>query len=635
MSIGILSSGLSALNAAQTGLLTTGHNISNAATPGFHRQEMVQQARTAQLTGAGFIGQGVDVSTVKRVYDDFLTRQVTQAQAQAGALDAYYAQIKQLDDMLGDTGSGLAPALQSFFSALDDVAANPGAVPSRQALLSAGEALATRFQTLDQRFADIRTGVNSEISTSVSHINSISQQIARLNESIVIAQNQASGQPANDLLDQRDQLVSELNKEIGATVVKQSDGSYNVFLGTGQPVVIGAKALSLTAINAADDPGRTTVAVVTETGIAAMPESSLQGGALGGYVAFRREALDPGQNTLGRLAVGIAQTFNDQHRLGQDLHGALGADFFDVPTPTVIAKGTNNPASSISASITDAGALTASDYRFTYDGVNYTITRLSDGATSSTATAPGALTPFTVDGVSVTAATLNAGESFLIEPTRNGGRDIALAIADTADIAAAAPIRTAAALANTGTATISAGTVNAPLNANLRHNVTITFQSPTQLRIDDAATGASVIQAYTAGADIQFNGWTVQITGTAVAGDSFSIRPNDNASGDNRNALLLAQLRAARPLLNGTASYLSAYGQVVSDIGNKTRELQVTSEAQNALVAQTQESQQALSGVNLDEEASNLLRYQQAYQAAGRIVQIAGKLFDTLLDVAR
>lgn len=640
MATGIFGIGLSGLNAAQAGLLTTGHNISNAATPGFNRQQTVQATSLPQLTGSGFIGSGVQVTTVKRIYSEFLANQVVRAQTQASQLDSYYTQIKQLDNMLGDPSSGLSPALQSFFTAVDDVAANPAAVPSRQALLSGAQSLVARFQALNQRFIDIREGINSQVVSNVTEINSLAQQIAGLNQNIALTQGAVGGQPANDLLDQRDELIAQLNKQVNATVVKQDDGSYNIFIGNGQALVMGVQTLALAATVSPADPSRMVIGYSSGGGTILIPESSLQGGALGGLLAFRNGTLDSAQNALGRIAIGLAQTFNDQHRLGQDLNGAIGGNFFNVPAPSVIANSANNPASSITAGISSVSALTTSDYKFSFDGTNYTLTRLSDGTTSSTTTVPSGAAPLTFDGISITAATLNAGESFLIQPTRNGARDLAVVITDTAKVAAAAPIRTNAALANTSTATISAGSVNAPppTNANLQQPVTITFHSPYDGQFDVTGTGAGLPatnQAYTAGADISFNGWTVQISGSPAAGDVFTVGPNSNGRADNRNALLLAGLRTTNTLLGGTASYQSAYSQLVSDIGNKTRELEVTSRAQANLVAQTETAQQSLSGVNLDEEAANLLRYQQAYQAAGKVMQIASTLFDTVLQLGR
>ena len=641
MSSGIFGIGLSALNAAQAGLLTTGHNISNAATPGYNRQEIVQSTALPQLTGSGYIGNGVDVASVKRVYSDFLGQQVIQAQAQSSQLDTYYTQLQQLDNTLGDSNAGLATALQDFFSATQNVASNPSSVPSRQAMLAASQSLVSRMQALDQACTELRSGVNSQVTASVSQINSYAQQIATLNQKIIAAESASAGQPANDLRDQRDNLVAQLNQQVSASVVKQSDGSYNVFIGSGQALVVGASALTLAAVPSPDDAGRTSVAYQDSSGNTQLiPDTSLQGGALGGYLAFRSGSLDATQNALGRIAVGLSQTFNAQHRLGQDLNGNAGKNYFSVPTPTVLANANNKPGAAASASITDVGALTTSDYRLAYDGTTYTLTRLSDGTQSTTTTTPSSGSPFTMDGVSVTSATLSAGDSFTIQPTRGAAQQLSVLIQNTSEIAAASPIQASAALSNTGTASISAGSVDpaTTLNANLKDQVTITFHSPYdgQYDVKDTTTGATLAsnKTYTDGGNISYNGWTVQVTGTPAAGDTFTVGPNlSNASADNRNALALAQLQTQDTLIGGTASYGDAYSQLVSDVGSKTRELQVTNDAQTQMLTQAQQSQGALSGVNMDEEAANLIRYQQSYQAAGKMLQIASQLFSTVLNV--
>jgi flagellar hook-associated protein 1 len=635
MGTGIFGIGTSGLAAAQAGLLTTGHNISNASTAGFHRQEVVQRAALPQMTGAGFIGNGVEVSTVRRMYDQFLGSQVVQAQTQSSRLDAYYSQVKQLDDMLGDTSAGLAPALQQFFTATHDVAANPSSVPSRQAMLSASSALVSRFQAINQRYDEIRSGVNTEIAASVSDINSFAGQIASLNRQIVTAQSASQGQPANDLLDQRDELVLQLNKQVDATVVRQSDGNYSVFIGNGQALVVGGTAFTLTAAPVPGDTGRVGVAYQAGSDTFWIPDGSLHGGSLAGYLDFRSQMLDTAQNQLGRIAVGLAQSFNDQHKLGQDLNGDLGGAYFVPPTPTVLGNGTSDP-TDISVTM-DRRTITTSDYRLAYDGTAYTLTRLSDGAD---VTLTPATLPLTADGLTIAlngSATLAAGDSFLIQPTRNAASQIDVLIRDTAKIAAAAPIRTEAAGTNTGNATISAGAVNpaVTLNGNLQAAVTITFTTAGTFDVTGAGTGSPTGVVYPGNPPgvITYNGWTAQITGTPAAGDVFTIGPNSGGTADNRNALALANLGSANTLISGTASYNSAYAQLVSDVGNKTRELEVTSQAQASLLDQSAKSQDALSGVNLDEEAANLLRYQQAYQASGKVLQIATKLFDTVLAI--
>jgi flagellar hook-associated protein 1 FlgK len=638
MASGIFNVAISGLNAAQAGVLTTSHNIANASTPGYSRQQIVQTTNTPQFTGAGFIGKGTNVETIQRVYNQFLTGQVLSAQTGAAQMDSYLAQIRQIDNLLADPNAGISPALADFFKGVQEVAANPASLPARQAMLSASQSLVGRFQSIDQRLREIREGVNSQITSEITLINSYAKQIADVNQRIIVAQAAGSAQPANDLLDQRDQLIADLNKEIRVTTLQQADGTFSVFIGNGQPLVVGTLNYSLQAVAAPDDPERTIVALRSPTGATInIPESLLTGGKLGGLIAFRAESLDPVQNALGRIALTLAQNFNDQHRLGQDLTGALGGNYFDISLagPVALANANNAvPAQSPTVTISNLGALTTSDYRLTFAGGNYTLTRLSDNVTQTYATLPQS-----VDGITIAAGTWTpvAGDSFLIQPTRNGAGNLALAIADPRNIAAAAPIRTSAALTNSGTGSIDAGTVNAPPppNANLTQTVTLTFNSPTAFDVSGAGTGNPAGVAYTAGGDITYNGWTIKIAGTPSAGDVFTVSVNASGVADNRNAMLLGALQIQTPMVGGTASYQSAYSQIVSQVGNKTREVEVTGKAQQTLADQAQIEVDKVSGVNLDEEAANLLRYQQAYQASAKLIEIAGRLFDEILAISR
>lgn len=623
--------GVSALATAQAGLLTTEHNISNVNTSGFHRQQIVQSTNIPQYSGIGFLGQGVHVDTVKRIYDQMLDGQVMQAQTQSSHLESYYAQVKQLDNMLADPSAGVSPALQGFFNGVHDVATNPASIPSRQAMLSGAQTMVARFQAINQRFTEIRDGVNSEVRSSVGVVNSYAKQIANINQQIGVAQGAAGDQqPANDLLDQRDQLIGELNQIIKVSTVKQTDGSLNVFIGNGQSLVLGAQSFTLGAAPSLEDPERVDVGMSFGGSTFLLPKGSLQGGTLGGLLAFRDETLDPAQNALGRVAIGLAQTFNDQHQLGMDLNGALGGDFFTIASPKSIPNTNNTGTATLtpSPSFSNVGLLTTSDYKLVATDAlgGFTMTRLSDGATVMPASE--GLT------ISMTAGAV-VGDSFLIKPTINGARDISVKLTDTSAIAAAAPIKTNSTLSNTGSGTISAGSVNTPPppNANLLQPVTITFTSPTTFDVAGAGTGNPTGVAYTSGANITYNGWTAQLTGAPATGDTFTVGTNAGGVADNRNALLLAGLQTQNILAGGTTSYQGAYSQLVSLVGNKTREIEVTAKAQASLVLQTQQAQQSVSGVNLDEEAANLLRYQQAYQAAGKMIQIATTLFDTLLSL--
>jgi flagellar hook-associated protein 1 len=671
MATSIFGIGVSGLNAAQTGLATAEHNISNLTTPGFNRQQIVQEARQPQYTGAGYVGQGVNVGNVKRVYSEFLDRQVLQEQSLSSQLDSHYAQIRQIDNMLADPNSGMAPAIQEFFSSVNNVANSPESQSVRQAMIDNARSLSTRFKSINQRLIDLNDGVNIQIRNAVIDVNSYAKQISTLNQNIVMAQ-AANGRPPNDLLDQRDHLVGELNKVIKASVVRQSDGSISVFMGTGQSLVVGAQAFTLKSALSPGDPTKEDIVYINHDGSTSIiQQSSLSGGALGGLLAFRDKTLTNTQNGLGRVAMSIAGTFNEQHKLGQDLNGDIGEDFFVQPEPLVINNNNNKGGATVRASveaISDYSALTGSDYELKYNGgTSYTLTRLSDNRVTQY---PNCLPGEPVDGLTFgMSGEAEAGDRFLIRPTVHGARDMGAAINDSSKIAAALPIRSQASLKNLGSGEISEASVNmepvppmVPLAkgeegdervkpeedqgaVDLRKTVIISFNNPpTSYRVlglgPEPVEGEENVQEvveypYVPGEDISFNGWTVKISGSPAAGDIFAVGSNTNATADGRNGLLLAGLQTQNTLAGGTTSYQGAYSQIVSDIGNKTRELEVTSKAQATMVEQTLQTRQSLSGVNMDEEAANLIRYQRAYQAAGKALQIANTMFDSILELGR
>jgi len=636
MGSNIYSASLSGMNAAQYGLATTQHNIANASTPGYTRQQMVVTARASQATGAGFVGQGVDVGSVVRTYDEFLTTQVRQEQSQASYLSTYLSSMTQMDNLVADPATGVSPAMQDFFNAMNGVANSPESVPARQTVLSAAQAAVNRFQAMDQRLSDISNGLTGQIAGSVQMVNTYANQIAALNGNIKSALSMSQGQQPNDLMDQRDYLVNQLNKEIKVSVQQQSDGSMSVFVGNGQALVIDEKAMALQVVQSPVDPSKVNIAYLNNGKITSLQQSSLQGGSLGAYLTFRDQSLEPARNALGRVALGFAASINQQNQSGQDLNGVLGSGLLNSAAPRVDTGVNNTGTASVTATIADVSALTTSDYQLRFDGANYTMTRLSDNVVSYLG---ATLVPApTVDGVTVNLAfgAMAAGDGFLIRPTANAARDIALLTTDPTKLAAAAPMRTSAALANIGSAKISAGSVNAPpLDAALQSPLSITFTSPTTYAVSGAVPAVVGDQAYVSGQDISYNGWTMQISGTPVAGDVFNVASNTGASGDNRNALLMAALQNRNLMINGTSSLQSAYSQLVGQIGSKSSELAVTSMAQDTMLNQTISAQQSVSGVNLDEEAANLMRYQKAYQAAAKAMEIANSMFDSLLSLGR
>jgi len=628
MGSSVFNIGLTGLNAAQVNLATTGHNIANAATPNYHRQSVVLQASFPNVSGDGVFGTGVDVNTVKRAYSEFLDSQVTLASGRLAYLSAYHAQIMQMDNLLADPNSGLTPALSEFFNTVNEVSADPDATATRQGMLSGATTLTSRFHALEERLSGMFAAANSQIKDMVTSVNGLAKEIASLNHSIIVAEAGGGPHAANDLRDQRDHIISQMNKLTGATTALQADGSVNVMIGSGQNIVIGDVPLSLETSISKEDARRLDIGY-SGVGGKSIVTPSMTGGEMGAVLAFQRNELDSALSSLGRIATVLAYEFNAQHRLGQDLAGQPGGDFFSITPPDVLGRADNAGTAALSGSIVDPTALTTSDYRISYSAGSYVVTRLSD----QSSTTYGSL-PQTIDGVRIT---LNSGapangDSFLVQPTRGGARSIAVALVDGAQIAAAAPVRTAPGINNSGQAVIDGGVVNGPpsTNTNLLQPVTITFTAANTYSVSGTGTGNPSGLAYTSGNPISYNGWTVAISGMPKAGDTFTVTPNTGGISDGRNVSLLAKLQTAAGV-GGTSSYQGAYSTIVAGVGSKTREVRVATAAQESLVDQSETAQQSFSGVNLDEEAANLIRYQQMYQACGKMIEIASKLFDSLL----
>jgi len=656
MSGSLLAIGKTGLYAAQAALATTGHNIANANVAGFSRQTVVQATSAALDTGVGFLGTGTEIAQIKRYSDNFLNTQVRNAQASTSGLESYYSQIKQIDNLLADTTSGLSPAMQGFFKGVQDMAANRASVPSRQAMLSSAETLATRLQDLDSRLGEIRTGVNGEIEASVTAINTYGTQIAKLNEQISNFASSAT-RPPNDLLDQRDQVVLELNKFVKATVTPGDNSSLTISIGNGQPLVVGNDSFQLAAMVSPTDLTRMEVGYQVGTKVAVLPDGALSGGKLGGLLEFRTETLDTAQSALGKIAIGMAFEFNAQHQLGLDQNGNKGQPFFNV-APAFVgasinnAKGTStDPAAELSAKVTDPSKLKDSDYEVTFNGTNYKVVRQSDNKEVGTVT-PGAngVATFEVDGVELSFKN-NARnkDTFLVRPTIDGAANFKVLANDVSQIAAAAPVLTSMPLTNTGTGKISEGKVSKDfLTAPPTLPVTLAFDETSgnltgfpagMVTVVNSKGESSQVDAanvkFDNGSTYSFSGVSVTMTGKPGNGDKFTIAANSSGVGDTRNIAALGELQTKNIFNNGTATLTSSYAQMVSQVGNKTREVQVNAQAGNALLAQAEGAQADVSGVNLDEEAANLIKYQQAYQASSKVMQIAGTIFDTLLSISR
>ncbi len=627
--VDILSTSLSGMQAFQRALAMTSHNIANANTPGYNRQVASFSTRVGFGADNVFIGSGTQISNIKRIYDVMLGEQLrtsTTGQARFGTLNTMAGRI---DSLLADTDTGLNTSMQSFFNSMQDVANDPASIPGRQALLGEATGIASRFAALDQRLDDLDSEVSQRLSQSVDDINRLASSIAEVNDRIALA-NGRNGQQPNDLLDQRDHLVRQLSEQISVSTTLQDDGAMNVFIGSGQTLVIGTDARRLSVLGSEFDPTRTTI-TYEGTGGATRLDTSLTGGNMGGLLEFRASILDPSRQALGQSAVAFAQQLNEQHAAGMDLRGNLGGDFFSVASPTILFSSNNSGTGAASADISDLTQFTGADYVLEFDGAAYELRRVDTNQVIGMSGTGTALDPFVADGISITVSGAPAaGDSLLIRSGQDAANSLRSVITDPQSIAMAAPTRSQASLANIGSGSISASTIVDVSDPALLTSTVIEFTTPNTYSINGAGAFA-----YIAGDPIVVSGSSVNISGAPSVGDQFTIEANFGASGDNGNGLLLAGIQSVGILDGGTISINENYGRLVSSVGGTTRQIQANLDAQNAVLASAEDAYLSTSGVNLDEEAANLIRLQQAYQASAQVLGVANTLFDSLLNATR
>ncbi|MGB5246189.1 MAG: flagellar hook-associated protein FlgK [Woeseia sp.] len=625
----LLSTSLSGMVAFQRALEMTGHNIANVNTEGYSRQVADFTTRPGQQTGVGFIGSGTQITTVKRIYDSILGSQLQSSTTSYARFAAMNDLSTRLDTLLADPSTGLNVQLQSFFNSVQDIANDPASLPTRQALLGEADGLVLRFAELDRQLGGMDSELNQRMSAAVSEINQITDSIARLNKQIVVGQAQA-GQPPNDLLDQRDLLVRDLSSLVSVNTIMQDDGSMNVFINSGQNLVIGSESRALGTRASEFDPTRVEVTLLGQNGSTPLG-NSISGGTLGGLMEFRDQVLDPARRALGETAQAMALTFNEQHASGMDLYGNLGGEFFSIDPPTVYVSRDNTGTGTAAATISDLGALTGSEYVLEFDGASYSLTRADNGQPVTMTGTGSAGDPFVAEGINiVTGGAPASGDRLLIRPSINGAKTISRALTDPQALAMAAPTRTAASLDNIGSGKISPSAVVDRNDPGLLNDYVIEFTGSNTYTVNGAGSFT-----YTSGDPISIGGSEFAISGEPSIGDQFTLEANTAASGDNRNGLQRANLQAVGILDGGTISINESYGQLVTNVGSTTRQVQANFEAQGVVLENAENAMLAKSGVNLDEEAANLLRFQQSYEAMAQVISIASQMFDTLLNATR
>jgi flagellar hook-associated protein 1 len=619
---------VSALEAFQAAITVTSNNIANANTPGYAKESANLTTAAPQSNGVMSIGSGVQVSGIARSFSQTTANQLNSSQSSLGQLNALQSYSSQIDNIIGTTAGGISTALQSFYSAWSDVADSPTSTATRQALIGKAQSVASSFQNTSSQLDGLNADINSRITSDVQQINTLGASISTLNKQIVISTAQDGGQPPNDLIDQRDQLVSNLSQLTGVSTTLDSNGGLNVFVGNGQPLVLQGSTTQLTTVPSEFDASQLEVSTSTSNGN--VISGAITSGDLGGLLAARSEVVNPARNQLGQIAAAFSQSVNSQQNAGLDLSGQLGANLFSVAPPTGTASIRNTDGASAAVTIANVGALTSSNYVLSFKGGVPSLTNAADGTAVPFTGAGTVASPLVAAGVSIVlSAPPASGDRFLIQPTAQTSDSLSLVLNDPSKIAAAGALATSPSGANTGSATISGGTVLNAANPALLTSATIQFTSPT------AYTLGGVSHAYVAGSPIIQNGWQVQISGTPASGDSFTVASNAGATGDNSNALASAAQQTLPVLANGTISINSAISGVITGIGSQAQQINTAQTAQTAVNTQALNNQQSTSGVNLDEEAANLLQWQQAYGAAAKALQIGASLFTTLLTAVQ
>lgn len=629
MSVGLLNIGTRSLGAAQAALSTIGHNIANVNTTGFSRQEAVLSTANGQFTGAGFFGNGVDVTTVRRQYDQFLTAAVQSNEARAAADSARANQINQLDRLFASPELGVGAAMDSAFSALGDVANRPADSAARQTFLARVSQLAGTVNTVADRLSELDRRNEEQIRTTVSQVNSKLSDVALLNKQI--AESTGTGHSANDLLDRRDTAIVELNRLIRVNTVAADDGTLSVFANGGEALVLGGTVARLNATPSAEDATHLQLNLTIGSGSVNLAAGALGGGALAGLLRFRDEDLASATNEIGRIATVLADGFNTMQASGIDTSGVAGSPMFSIAPPKVLSNAQNSGTQGLQVTVSNAALLKASDYKVTYDGSNYTVTRIADGQVTTPLTFP-----ITVDGLDFTpgaTGTMSAGDSFLVRPLSEAGASLRMQLLAPSQIATGLAATVQVGAANQGDVNVLDFSVTNN-SATTAQAVTLSFTSPTAYTLTDTGTGTSLgTGTYTPGSPISLNGWNLTLNGPALTGDTFAIGPTASPQVDNRNALKMLELASTRSVDGGTLN--EAYAGLIGDVGVRVQSARQASSLSGQVLSDAVSRQQQVSGVNLDEEAANLLRYQQAYQASAQLIQTAQSLFDTLIATVR
>jgi flagellar hook-associated protein 1 FlgK len=650
----LFSLGTKAMAASYSALATTGHNISNANVKGYSRQQVELATAEGQFSGAGFYGKGVDVSTVTRAHDAFLSREAATA-ASLAAMDASRLDmLRQLESVFPTGEQGVGHAAGEFLNAMVDLSARPTDAATRQVVLARAGEVADRFAAAGAQLDVLQQEVQETLKAHVAQVNQLAASIAELNQRI--ASVLGLGHSPNDLLDQRDQALADLSQKLQLTTVEADDGTLTVFIAGGQRLVLGTQVQALTVEVDPTDATRSALGLSDSGFVRQLQLQELGGGTITGLLRFQNGDLVDARAQLGQLAAALSGKVNEQQALGLDLSDppGSGAPIFDVG-PAVALPNANNAVNGagqfvgrVGLTVIDPTQLLASEYALRADPLGapgvWQLTRLQDGLVRSIGSGD------IVDGmrIDVGPPAPAATDRYLLQPVTRAANGMKRVLDDVRGLAAASPLSPSVATTNTGTGSVAALRVVSPA-ADPQLTAAIRFTSDTgdySWELRDRVSNAlqsSGVGSWTAGTPIALNGFELELNGVPRSGDAFSVGKTLYPASNNGNALAFTALRDAAlvgrgPLssggVGGGSSITDAYAAAMANIGVRVQGARSTADISGAVATQAEASRSAKSGVNLDEEAARLIQYQQSYQAAAKILQIAQSIFDTLLDAA-
>ncbi len=664
--------GLSGIYSSQASLATTSHNISNVSTEGYSRQTVDVTSAQAQKLGTNFVGNGSIINGIDRAYDQFAFKENIINTSAHAYNEVSYTQASQLDQLLSNESTSAANSVLNVFSSLGDVADHPNTIETRAVFLENASNMVNQYNTLYKQLETQFSGVNNDIENSAAAITELADSIATLNSRILAVSSSDSSGDANDLLDRRNQAITALSEYVNVSVLEADNNMVNIYIGSGQGLVMGIQSQSIVAVNGDPDPARKELAL-SNNGKTSLVDGSKFGGKVSALFETRENEIERAFNQLGQNVIGLTHAINEQQKQGQTLDGEIGTALFNdinsdqAMQSRVLSHADGKGEATLSVRIDDLSELSADEFTLTVSEytagstLSFSVTNNTTGELQTVSIAdlandkrieiPGAGISIGIDSIS-TSDPLQVGKEFTLRPTRLGAQQASLDETDPTKVAVAdAEIKAVVSDTNTGTATFRVSDIVDKGDTNyLDEDSPITIKISTNTTTSEVAYNifdkndnqinttelTAIIDPLTGKATLDFAGVKVEMEkGIPVAGDEITINYNETGEGDNRNILAMSDLQNTKIMNDGKSTFQDVYSEMISEIGAKTANADVAMQSSAILKNQSFERIQSVSGVNMDEEAANLLMYQQHYSAAARVITIASELFDTILQAAR